>query len=274
MKINLKISMIAASAAIFAGAVAVGPVFTIAQTGSSASSTAAERRAQRQQTISAVTAQRVSGAKAQDTKEIDKRISSLNDLVAKVQGMKNVSSAQQTSIATTIQSLIANLQTLETTISSESSTTLLKQESQSITKAYRVYALVLPQTNLIAASDRIQTLAASLNVIAGKLQTRLSQASTSLSSSQTALADMQSKTADALSLSQAIISEVTPLMPDQGDKTIMSSNTTALKDARTKVQTANKDLVAARKDAQTIVQALEKAKPAKASATKAPAIQQ
>jgi hypothetical protein len=43
------------------------------------------------------------------------------------------------------------------------------------------------------------------------------------------------------------------LKPDNGDTTIAASNTAALKDARTKIQSAQKDLKAAQKDIKDII---------------------
>ncbi|MDE2041367.1 MAG: hypothetical protein KGI59_03250, partial [Patescibacteria group bacterium] len=57
---------------------------------------------------------------------------------------------------------------------------------------------------------------------------------------------------------QAAVAEVSPLVPDQGDKTVMASNTSTMKDARAKIKTAVSDLTAARKDALTIIQGLVK----------------
>ena len=49
------------------------------------------------------------------------------------------------------------------------------------------------------------------------------------------------------------MTEVSALVPDQGVQAQMQANTTALKDARSKIQAAQKDLTAARNDATMIV---------------------
>ena len=194
------------------------------------------------------------------TKEIDVRVDSLNKLVTRIQGLRNVSDSQKTQIVTTLQNLITNLTTLRSQITAEASTTALKGEVAEITKNYRVYALAIPQLNIFAASDRIITIAAMMNTIGSKLQARL-QAATgvpNIATLQSDLTDMGAKIADANTQAQAAVAEVSPLVPDEGDKTKMASNTAALKDARTKIQAAEKDLAAARTDAKTIIEALVK----------------
>ena len=64
---------------------------------------------------------------------------------------------------------------------------------------------------------------------------------------------MNAKIADANTQAKAAVSGISGLQPDNGDQTVMQSNTAALKAARVDIQTAQNDLVAARKDAGTIV---------------------
>ncbi len=87
-----------------------------------------------------------------------------------------------------------------------------------------------------------------------------------MSASVSALADMNAKVAGANAQASAAVTEIANLQPDNGNATIMASNTAALKDARTKIQAAQQDLVAARQDSGSIVKALIAAK-VSASAT-------
>jgi len=206
-------------------------------------------------------AQRLAALGARGDKEIQVRIDSLNKLVTRIQDLRNVSDAQKASIITTLQGLITNLNTLDAQIASaDLSSTTLKESVKSITENYRVYALAIPQLNLFAASDRITTVINMMSVVGGKLQTRLAGASgvPNMAALQADLNDFAAKLTDANTQISAAVSEFAPLTPDQGDKTKMAANTAALKDARTKVQAAQKDVVAARKDAQTIINALVK----------------
>jgi hypothetical protein len=206
-------------------------------------------------------AQRLAALGARGVKEVDVRVTSLNTLITRVQGLRNVSDAEKSSIVTTLQGLIVNLNSLKDQITTtDSSSTTLRDDIQSITENYRIYALAIPQLNIFAAADRITTVLAMLNTVGGKLQTRLAGSSgvPNMTVLQADLTDFAAKISDANTQVQAAVSEVSPLTPDQGDKTKMASNTATLKDARSKIQAAQKDLVAARKDAQTIITALIK----------------
>jgi hypothetical protein len=92
-----------------------------------------------------------------------------------------------------------------------------------------------------------------------KFSARISAAQSAgnnVSAAQSALVDFNAKVADGNTQAHAAATEVATLTPDNGDKTVMASNTAALKDAHAKIQTAQKDFVSARADAQTIVKAL------------------
>ncbi len=193
--------------------------------------------------------------------EITARIDSLNKLQTRIQGMKNLSASDISAISTNIQTLVTNLTNLKASIDADTSTSDLKTDFQSITGDYRVYALVLPQTSLIAAADRVETIVGIMQGLALKFQARISANSAlNVSTVTSALSDMNAKIADASSQAQAIVSEVSSLTPDQGDKTKAASNTAALKDARSKLQVAKSDLVAARADVSTIVKFIESTK--------------
>ena len=193
---------------------------------------------------------------------VDQRIASLGKLSERIQNMKNLSDAQKSSFAAEIQTEITALTDLKTKLSADTSTTTRRADLQSITKSFRIYALIEPQINIISAADRAQTTVTMMNTIGTKLQTRLSASSTlsasTTASAQASLTDFTAKLADANIQAQAAVTDVAALKPDNGDQNIFTSNQTALKDARTKIQAAQKDIVAARKDAQSIVKLLAK----------------
>lgn len=203
-------------------------------------------------------AQRVSTMQSRGDREIDARVESLNKLSARIQEMKNVSASEKASISATIQSEIGALGTLKARIDAGTSTTTVRGDVQSIAPAYRIYALIMPQLHIIAASDRIITLVGMMNTLGIKLQSRLSASATVDASLQAKLTDFNAKTADAGVQAQAAVSLVAGLRPDQGNQTIMQSNLAALKDARSKIRTAEQDLKTARKDAQDIIKELVK----------------
>ncbi len=197
---------------------------------------------------------------------LDNRIDGLNKLKERVSQMKNLSDADQTSITTIVNNVINDLTSLRTSIDNATSTEATKALRESITKKYRVYALVMPQINIIAAADRMTTSVSMMNIVAAKIETRINLATTSeLSSANISLAsktlvDLKSKLAKAQAEAQEAVTLVSSLNADDGDKAVADSNQKALKDARAKIKSAQSNLVGAKKDAESIVKILGKEK--------------
>jgi hypothetical protein len=210
-------------------------------------------------------------------KEIDRRLTALSALSARVNAMVRLSATDKTDLSVQIQAQIAAMNSLQAQIATDVSndaTSSLKSDIQSITKSYRIFALIIPQGDIEAMSDRVLTIVGDFDAVATKLQTRISAAQSSganVSSAVSALADMNAKTSDASVKAQAAVSETSGLQPDNGVSTVMASNTAALKDARSKLQAAQQDLVAARKDAGSIIKTLEGLKVSASSTTSASA---
>jgi len=202
--------------------------------------------------------------RAQDRadQEITRRLNALNSLSARVNEMQKLSTDEKSGLSATIQSQIGDMNTLEAQIATDASansTSSLKADIQAITKSYRIFMLVIPQGAISAASDRVMTIVGMMTTLSGNLQTRITAAQTAgsnMSVSVSALADLNAKIADANTQAQAAVTETAGLQPDNGVQAVMQSNTAALKDARSKIQTAQQDLTAARKDAGTIVKVL------------------
>ena len=189
---------------------------------------------------------------AKANKEIDRRLTALDKLLNKIQDMKKVSSANKTSFSTTVQGQVNLLNNLKTKIAADTDITTLKADVQSTTKAYRIYALILPQMEITAAADKLSSTTESVALYASKLQTRIAIAQASgknVTDLQKLLNDMNSKITDANIQSAKAITGVVVLKPDNGVKTVMTANTTALKTARTAIKTGTQDLRDALKDA-------------------------
>jgi len=245
---------------IFAGVALAAASVTPAMAQTAASSTASSTRG-----AARVTAQetRIAKAKMHADQELDRRVASLNALAARVNDMKRITDAQKSSLTMSINDQVTVLATLKAKIDADTDVAALRTDIQSITKSYRIYALILPQASLVAAADRAMTVASSMSALSGKLQSRIStlQASgTDVTALQAAYADFNLKIADANTQANAAVTEVVSLKPDNGDKTVMAANIAALKDARKKVQVAQQDFVAARKDAETIVKGIRRNK--------------
>lgn len=205
--------------------------------------------------------------------EIANRVDAMNALLARVNNMQRLSDSEKSSLSAQVQAQIAALTTLQSRVSADqasNNTTSLKDDVQSITKAYRIYALVLPQAQIAAAADRAMTIASAMTTLITALQTRIAQAQsagTNMTAAASALANMQAKVADANTQAQSAVSATISLAPDNGSSTLMMANIATLKTARNDIQAAQKDLVSARQDAITIVNAVRGTEKAGVSAT-------
>src|SRR5258708_3801162 len=199
-------------------------------------------------------------AKDRADQEITRRINALTELETRINAMKKLSADEKSSLSAEIQAQITLLNGLQAKIVADAnSTSSLKADIKSITDAYRIFSLVIPQGRIQATTDRILAIGDIMTTLAGQLQTKISAAQTAgkdMSAAVSALAGMNAKVADASVQAQAAVTETSGLKPDNGDKTIEASNKAALKDARAKTKVAEQDLVTARVDAGKIVKAL------------------
>ena len=193
--------------------------------------------------------------------DIENRIDALNKLSTRVNDMKFVSAPEKASISANIQTQIVNLTSLKAKIDADAdSTTTLTADFKSITVAYRIYLLVLPQTQIIAAADRVNVIASDMNTLGAKFQSRITVAQTAgkdVSGVQALLSDFSAKVADAQAQATAATNGVSGLTPDQGDATKAAANLAALKNARQDIRIATTDLQIARQDANKIAMDLK-----------------
>lgn len=195
---------------------------------------------------------------------IGARIDALNKLNARVQAMKNVSDSEKASVSNEISTNISGLTSLKAKIDADTDATTALNDEKMITGNYRIYALIMPQWSILAAADRVDTIASMMTTVGTKLQTRISadqSAGKDIASLQASLTDYNAKIADAETQATNAKNGISSLTPDNGDKTLLASNTAALKAARADIKTASADLVAARKDAKDIVQGLKALNP-------------
>lgn len=194
--------------------------------------------------------------KERATKEIDRRIESLNKLITRISEFKKLSAAQKTALTAQVQAEITKLTALKTKIAADTDLATLKTDIQSIVTAYRVYALFMPKIQILGAADRVQTTADTMSSQAATLEVKINEQQTAgqnVTELQTLLTDMKAKIADAKTQAQGAIDTVTPLTPEG-----FPSNKTQLQSARQMVVTGIKDLNTARQDARKIIVGLMK----------------
>lgn len=192
-------------------------------------------------------------------REIDRRTAILTRLSARIQEMAKVSDSDKTLLFQNVQAQISDLASLKSKIASDTGTTTLRDDVKSIVDSYRTYILVVPQAEILAAADRLSSIIGNFTIVGTKLQSRIaavSNAGKDVSALSSAMSDFNAKIADAAAQADAAKHNVSGLVPDQGDKTIRASNQAALKQAHADLRVGMRDLVAARKDAGTIVKAL------------------
>jgi hypothetical protein len=205
--------------------------------------------------------------------EIARRVTALNSLSARVQQMQKVTDQFKESLQTSIQGQVSGLNTLQVKIDADTDAKTLKADVQSITQSYRIFALILPQGRIAAAADREVTIVGMMTTLGTKLQTRIAaqqSSGTDIGALSNALSDLSAKLSDAQAQSQQSVTISATLVPDGGDKTKMTANTTVLKTAQADLQEAQKDLVAARKDIATIMTGLNVSATASTTVTTTP----
>lgn len=198
---------------------------------------------------------KTSSLKQRASEEITRRINSLNKLIEKIQKIKKLNDAQKSDLINNLNTEIANLNTLNTKIQSDTDLVTLREDVKSIVTSYRIYLLVMPVSNIYIAGDKITNTADKLDQLAVKLQTRIGELENGEDKHnlETILADMQAKIADAGIQVDKAVSAVSTLQP-----TDFPGNKQYLQKAREFLQLAFKDLQTARQDAQKIIVGLRK----------------
>lgn len=207
--------------------------------------------------------------KQRASNEITRRITSLTHVINKISALKRLTDSQKAALTNDIQAEITSLTALNTKIQADTDIATLRTDVKSIVTSYRIYLLYLPQTQIIIAADALLTTADTFNELTAKLQTRINEAKSrgeDVSTLETTLANIQTKIADAKTQANNAIDAVSILKP-----TDYPGNKPGLQSARTMLQTAHKDLITAKQDAQKIIVELKKlnknpeTKPIKAS---------
>jgi hypothetical protein len=251
-----KLSLIAGSVAITTLA-AIVPLAAFAQTADAGVTTTVGTPVV---SVSAKGSASLTKGMARADQEITRRITNLNSASARIAEAKTISSSEKSSIQANLSTEIGNLTSLKAKIDADTDASILKTDVQSITVDYRVYLLVLPQTRILAGSDRVSTIVSDMQTLAPKLETRITAAQNAgknVNGAESAYTDMQAKIADANTQSSAAVSETASLTPDQGNATTEASNKVAVKDAAAKIKVATTDLKAARADIKTIESAVK-----------------
>lgn len=193
-------------------------------------------------------------------REIDRRVAALNSLVTRVGDLKRLNADARSSVTTSLTNQAQALTALKAKIQADTDEETLKADVKSVTEAYRVFALVIPQGRIVIMADTEVYVADALLTVGAKLDARIKAAAAAgkdVAALNTQLTDLGAKASDAKVQAQAAIELIANLQPDQGDKAKMEANNKALADARAKLKAGQEDLKAARADATKITTALK-----------------
>ena len=250
---------------LFIGAPLLVPVFAIAQLNSADMNANVNANAEVRTnagvgaTLSATTTARMEKARTRAAQEIERRIESLTKINVRIGGVTKISDQFKANLNTNIQNQITALTALKVKIDGDTDLNTLKTDVQSITKSYRIFALIMPQTHIAAMADRTATAINIMIGIGNKLQARLTEmqnAGADVSALIATLSDMGAKISDAQAKAQAAVDVTATLVPDDGDKDKMAANKAALTEGRDNLKEAHQDLVDARKYITTILKGI------------------
>lgn len=168
---------------------------------------------------------RIALKKTNAIKEIERRITSLEKLVEKINLIKRVSETQRSTLLAQIQIESQKLQELKEKIEAETDAAALIEQKKSITESYRIYALFIPKIEIMAHADKIISIAEAL------------EPKTNDEALLTKIADSKTKAETALNL-------VTPLVPEQYPdfKVTLKSARDLLRVARTQLNEVFADI--------------------------------
>jgi hypothetical protein len=186
--------------------------------------------------------------------EIDRRLVTLGTLGTKIASATKLSASDAATLNNTVATDTTALTSLKTQLDADTTVATAVSDAQSIILDYRVYALVVPQVNIVKTADEQQVAEGKLATLATKLSARITaagQAGANITAMQASLSDLTSKVSAAQSISSNMESTVISLVPSD-----YNSNHSVLGGDRDQLQTAQADIQAAIKDAQSIISEL------------------
>ncbi|OGD70338.1 hypothetical protein A3D09_01320 [Candidatus Collierbacteria bacterium RIFCSPHIGHO2_02_FULL_49_10] len=228
-----------------------------------ASTTKAEVRANAAMRLATSTQnaeERIRNAKERAGAEINRRTEGLQKFLERISAMKRVSEGFKDDLRATIDVQIQGIEALRARIAGSIDTSTLRTDIQSITRSYRIFALVMPQAAIAAAADRIVTMTATMSEIGAKLQTRI-DAAAAAGADTAALTEVLRSLAghinSANAHAQVAVEGTANLEPDNGDMAVAEANRAALQTAREELYLAHEEIKAGREDIRTIIDGLK-----------------
>jgi hypothetical protein len=193
--------------------------------------------------------------KSRAATEIDRRLDRLHQLSSTISGASRLSASDTSTLSTEVSTQANGLTSLKAQIQSDTDLDSARIDAQSIFSEYHVYALIVPKVWMVRVADDQQAVETKLNILSGKLQTRVNQAhdkGKDVGAMQNQLNDMIAQTQAAQKISSVVEQQVLPLQP-----TDYSNDHTILSGYRDQLKAAHANNKAALADAKAIVQGIK-----------------
>jgi hypothetical protein len=206
----------------------------------------------------AATDARLANLKARGTSEINRRKENLTAASQKIQASTKTPASEKQVLTSQLNLETATLDALAKKLAAETTLAGARADVQSIVTDYRVYALMLPKTRMVASIDRFSVAEEKLNLLHDKLLNQVRAITDSPDTSkdlQDKLAAMQQEIDTAKSAADGLVPVLLALKP-----TDYNANHAVLVQYRDALKGAQEHLKAARDDAKAILEALKTAK--------------
>ena len=185
--------------------------------------------------------------------EINRRFATLTDLSSKISASKVITSSDASALQAEISSTRSGLTSLKATIDADTDLKTLRADVEKIATDYRVYLLVVPQVNLVNASDAALAAQTRFATVNTNLAARIAAARAAGKDTTTAQADLDAMNAAvtaAANLASPLPAQLLPLTPAQYNGgtagPILANARTALVQARNDLKSGVADAKACR----------------------------
>ncbi|MBW4061763.1 hypothetical protein HJC99_04315 [Candidatus Saccharibacteria bacterium] len=196
----------------------------------------------------------IANLKTHGAAEINRRITSLQASIAALGVSTKISASDKATLTSQLQAEVTSLQALATKLAADTTLTDARADVTSIFNGYRVYALMLPKTQLVIADDALTTIGESFNALAHSLQDKITATKAKgidISAAQASLTAAELKLDDARPKYTGLATAVIGL-----DSADYNANRAILAGDRAQLIAARADFTGARADIATVITSL------------------
>jgi hypothetical protein len=181
---------------------------------------------------------------------IDLRIASLNKVTNKLNNVKKLKTEKKNQLNNQVQLNLTGLTALKSKLNSETEINAAQTDRQGIYTGFRIYAVFIPKTHILIATDGVNATAAKLTEVSDKLKSAIDKAQKDgkdVTEANTLLSEMNVKIKAAKSKVSTTDSKVSGLTP-----TSYPGSSSVLQIARDDIKSATAELKSAWENAKKI----------------------